>query len=110
MKKQREINKLFELLPIGDKNQLKELKSIYKRALEEKFNLENVLNNLEIGDYGRIKLQKEIAKLTDILIRADENIFVITIGKILKKQKQITNKMSELDKQWFDIWNTSFEN
>ena len=105
MKKQREINELFELLPIGDKNQLKELKSIYKRALEEKFNLENVLNNLEIGKHGRIKLQKEIAKLTDILIRADENIFVIMIGKILKEQKQITNKMSELDKQWFNIWN-----
>ena len=94
-----------QILPIGDQTQAIELQRTYNQALGEKFNLEFQLKSLEIGNYGRKKLQVEIAKLTEVIIRADESIFVIHFPNSVM-QKITKRKIQKCKKELKHLYNS----
>lgn len=66
-----------KILPTGDAREVKALRQLYNQALGEKWEIVRQLSTMLLGTAGRAKLQVEIAKLHDIMIPADERIYLI---------------------------------
>lgn len=82
---------MLEILGAGDAKYIKHSRCMYNQILNEKWQLETKLQELKIGNYGRIYLQVEIAKLQEMMIRIDENIFIVKMGVNTKCQKWTKN-------------------
>ena len=86
-----------KILPTGDAVEVKALRQLYNQALAEKWELERELNLLTLGTAGRAKLQLEIAKLHDIMIPADQRIYLIIFYEYERRKTETQTNKGEIN-------------